>query len=178
MHKILIIFTLFCILSLPEGFSQKSIRYYLSDTVYMPAEVLVIKSEQPNGKELAVYKDDTSKIAYSCHYYNGFINGVFTTFYKNGSVMEKIIYQKNKKNGEYTLYSPEGKVWIKGIYADDIKQGYWAYKTHNFYGRYKNGLKNGKWRLYYTTYSYYVYKYKNGKLLFKEKQLPEPPKID
>lgn len=160
------------------AFSQITINYHVNDTGIIKAEVLIIKSEKPNGIETAVYKDDTSKIAFTRYYYNGFVNGVYTTYYKNGSVMEKIIYQKNKKNGEYTLYSPEGKVWIKGVYVNDIKHGYWAYKTLNFYGRYKNGLKNGKWRLYYTKYSYYIYKYKNGQLLFPDNGLPQPPQVD
>lgn len=79
--------------------------------------------------------------------------------------MEKIIYQKGKRNGEYTLYKFDGTVLIKGVYEDDVKNGFWIHKGYRIQGKYKNGLKQGKWKWYYAEDKYYQYVFEQGKII-------------
>lgn len=113
------------------------------------------------SKIIAVFADDTSKVAIEKNYSYNYQNGLYKVFYPTGSLMIKAVYANNKLNGEWTYYDKAGEVAIKGIYKDGIKHKYWAYRYLKCYGRYKNGEKSGKWKCLNTDGGKYITKYPN-----------------
>ncbi|MFI5203866.1 MAG: toxin-antitoxin system YwqK family antitoxin [Flavobacteriales bacterium] len=111
----------------------------------------------------AEYADFPGKKAYRVNYYNSWRTGVYTSWYPDGKKMETIIFQKGKRNGEYTLFDSTGAIVIKGVYFNNVKDGFWIFKRYNFYGKYKNGRKNGTWK-WKTEAGKLKFEYKNGKL--------------
>jgi hypothetical protein len=121
------------------------------ETIYLDGDSMVItviykptKSDY-FSKKIAVYAKDTSKIAFEKNYLKNYQNGLTTYYYTNGKPMVKAVYANNKLNGEWTYYNPSGFIIIKGVYKEGIKHGYWAYKEMGCYGKYKNGVRVGKW---------------------------------
>ena len=134
--------------------------------------VLLIENDTIDGRAVAVYADDTTAIAYEKNYYMGYQNGVYRSYYPDGALMEKIIFQKSRRNGEYELRDRENKVLVKGEYRNDIRHGFWSDVQCRLYGRYKNGERHGKWKWYYQDRYYHVYIYKKGELIKKTAELP------
>ena len=119
----------------------------LIDTVFETIQVIYqppILSKHYT-KKIAVFADDTSKIAIKKTTNKNGNSGNFTLFYRNGNKKIKTVYANNQLNGEWTYYNPDGLILVKGNYVFGIKEGFWAYKTLKIYGEYKNGVKEGNW---------------------------------
>jgi antitoxin component YwqK of YwqJK toxin-antitoxin module len=158
------------------GFSQEKIKIRINDSTFFEHEVIVIKNDTVNGKKIAVYANDTSVIAYQKSYYEGYQTGFYKVYFPTGKLMETSVYMKDKKNGDYTLYEIDGSIIVKGSYTNDIKDGFWTYRKYKLSGKFKNGLKHGKWKWIQTNGLFYVYKYDKGKLLsVSVKNAPEFP---
>jgi antitoxin component YwqK of YwqJK toxin-antitoxin module len=158
------------------GFSQEKIKIRINDSTFFEHDVIVTKNDTINGKKIAVYANDTTVIAYQKSYYEGYQTGFHKIYFPNGKLMETSVYMKDKKNGDYTLYEIDGSIIVKGRYTQDIKDGFWAYRKHKIFGKYKDGLKHGKWKWYQPDGSFYVYKFDKGKLLsVSVKNAPEFP---
>ncbi len=116
-------------------------------------------------KKIAVYANDTSKVAIEKTYIRNKLNGIYKVFYPSGQQKVKAVYANGNPNGEFTWYNENGIIRIKGIYKDSVKHGFWAYKYLKVYGRYKRGKKHGKW--YKVDNNDYKVKswYKFGKLI-------------
>jgi len=159
-----------------NGFSQEKIKIRINDSTYYEHKVIITKNDTVNGKKIAVYAMDTSVIAYQKSYYEGYQTGFYKIYFPTGKLMETSIYMKDKKNGDYTLYETDGTIIVKGKYVNDIKDGYWAYRKYKIFGKYKDGLKHGKWKWYQENGSYIVYKFEKGKFLsVSMKTAPEFP---
>lgn len=98
------------------------------------------------SKEIAVFANDTSKIAVEKNFTNNYQNGIYKAYYPSGRLMVLAIYANSKINGDYTYYDELGKILIKGKYRAGTKHGYWAYRYLNCYGKYFNGKKTGRWK--------------------------------
>ncbi|MFZ5552057.1 MAG: hypothetical protein ACOZCO_02995 [Bacteroidota bacterium] len=142
-----------------------SLKVEINDSTVFWHKIKIVKKDTSYGEVKAVYLSDTTRTAFVKHYYNGFQSGVYKSFYPNGKVMEKTVYQKGKKNGEFSLYSFDGTLLVKGEYENDIKNGFWIHRKLKIMGKYKNGLKHGKWKWYYTEDKYYKYYFEEGKLV-------------
>tara|TARA_B100000809_G_scaffold139066_2_gene136706 strand:+ start:1538 stop:2620 length:1083 start_codon:yes stop_codon:yes gene_type:complete len=115
-------------------------------------------------KKVAVFADDTSKIAIEKSYTNYGQNGVYKVYYPNGRLKIKTVFANNKIYGEWTYYDENGLIIIKGLYRDGTKHGFWAYKSLMIYGRYKNGYKNKRWKRIDESENKYISHYKMGEL--------------
>jgi len=95
-------------------------------------------SDKPGNKLVAieVYKNNSK-------------DGVWTTFYPNGQVAEKITYQNGKQNGAWKQYFEDGSLKFKVDVSNGEKEGlftaYYPGGVVSISGTYKNGNKNGTW---------------------------------
>lgn len=157
-------------------FSQEKIKIRINDSTFFEHQVIITKNDTINGKKIAVYASDTSVIAYQKSYYEGYQTGFYKIYFPSGKLMETSVYMKDKKNGEYTAYEIDGSILVKGKYVNDVKTGFWAYKKYKIYGKFKDGLKHGKWKWVQSEGVFYVYKFDRGKLLSVSiKTAPEFP---
>lgn len=147
-----------------KGFSQEKIKIRINDSTFFEHDVIVTQNDTVNGKKIAVYASDTAVIAHQKSYYEGYQTGSYKIYFPTGKLMENTIYMKNKKNGEYTLYEIDGSILVKGNYTNDQKDGFWAYRKQKLFGKFKNGVKQGKWKWYREDGSYIVYKFNKGVL--------------
>lgn len=158
------------------GFSQEKIKIRINDSTFFEHDVTIIKNDTVNGKKIAVYTNDTTVMAYQKSFYEGYQTGFYKVYFPSGKLMETTVYMKDKKNGDYTLYEIDGSIIVKGSYTNDIKNGFWAYRKYRISGKYKDGLKHGKWKWIQPDGSFYVYKFDKGKFLsVSVKTAPEFP---
>ena len=113
-------------------------------------------------KKIAVYANDTSKIAIEKSFNQYGQNGMTKVFYPSGKLMTSAVYANNKVNGDWTWYYEDGIIKVKGQYKNGIKHGYWAYKYLKTYGRYKKEKKSGKWKYFDENGIKHFSYYKNG----------------
>jgi antitoxin component YwqK of YwqJK toxin-antitoxin module len=176
-HKTLFILVI-SIITVSSVSAQEKLKIRINDSTWFEHEIILKKQDTINGKTIAVYASDTSVIAYEKSYYEGYQTGFYKIYFPSGKLMESSVYMKDKKNGDYTLYDIDGTISVKGEFVNDSKDGYWAFRKHKLYGKYKNGKKHGKWKWYAEEGIYYVYKFSNGNLLSvsppgKAPQFPE-----
>lgn len=97
------------------------------------------------SKKIAIFAQDTSKVAVEKTFTDYGQNGLYKAYYQSGRLKVKTVFANNKINGEWTYYGTDGTIITKGNYKKGVKHGYWAYKSLKIYGRYKNGLKHRRW---------------------------------
>lgn len=126
---------------------------------------LHVEGKFRNGKAegvwLSWYKNGSRKD--SCNYKNGLLNGTCYYWFKNHPNQLQCIgtYKKNKKNGEWKWFYEDGKIKKKCFYKDDLLKG-------EFINFYKNG--NIKSREYYIDnrlHGIAFYYFQSGKKLYE-----------
>jgi hypothetical protein len=71
---------------------------------------------------------DTEVIKHVTGYFdNGLKEGVWTTYYANGNVMHKVMYEQDEKDGLYEQYYYDGRLSASGNYVKDMKEGEWYF---------------------------------------------------
>jgi hypothetical protein len=124
-------------------------------------------------KKIAVYANDTNKVAIEKTFTSYAQNGLAKVYYPSGNIMTTAVYANNKINGDWTWYYENGIIKVKGQYKAGVKHGYWAYKYIKTYGRYKKEKKNGKWKRFDENgVKHYAY-YKKGKFIRGENLFSE-----
>jgi hypothetical protein len=128
-------------------FSQVVEEIIQLDTISETYKVIYkpITSSSYYTKKIAVFADDTSQVAIEKTFNKYGQNGVYKVYYPSGRLKVLTVFANNKINGEWTWYDKEGIILVKGVYKEGVKNGYWAYKSIKFYGRYKKGLKHRRW---------------------------------
>lgn len=85
---------------------------------------LVPTGNLPNGKYVAFFKGDTSKLAYEVNYLNNQKNGVSKEFYLNGNLRLVSNYKNGKLNGSYlSYYRSDGKLKSSSNYKEGKLNG-------------------------------------------------------
>ena len=84
------------------------------------------------------------KYAIKGFYKNGLKDSIWTTYYKDGAIKKKSIYQKDKLNGSDKNYYYNGTLQSEGNNSNDFKIGRWK-----FY--YPNGVKNAEGEYQYDS---------------------------
>jgi antitoxin component YwqK of YwqJK toxin-antitoxin module len=120
-------------------------------------------------KKIAVYADDTSKIAIEKTFTKYGQNGVYKVFYPSGKLMIFTVYANSKIHGDFTYFGEDGVIKVKGKYKFGVKHKFWAYKEAKNYGRYKQGLKNGRWTHTDVNGEKHVAHYQDGVFKYGEK---------
>jgi len=157
---------LFCAFFVQVSLAQVTEEVVQLDTSSITLQVIYRQStEGYYFKKIAVYANDTNKIAIEKMFTNYGQNGVAKVFYPSGETMVSAIYANNKKNGEWTWYYENGIIKVKGVYQEGVKHGFWAYKYIKTYGKYKYGKKTGKWKFYDKNGIKHISHFKNGEYI-------------
>jgi len=111
------------------------------------------------------YDDYPQVIAQVSGYVGGKLSGVEKTYYPSGKIYQTFVYADGKLWGEYMEYSEDGKLQLRGHFVNDQQHGLWIDKLSGCTGRYKNGLKHGRWRCNEGIVPYKLYVYRKGKFI-------------
>ncbi|HYV94545.1 MAG TPA: hypothetical protein VE978_22420 [Chitinophagales bacterium] len=141
------------------------------DTFLLPPKKL------PNGKYLAFYGNDTSKIALEISYKNGQIDGKENYYFKSGKLWSTTTFINGVMNGEFVEYFNTGKIHFEGSDLNGRING--KYTEYDIDGNrikeatYKNGKSNGTYKIWDCDGKLMVDAYyRNGKMKkYNNKQL-------
>ncbi|HLP10326.1 MAG TPA: hypothetical protein VK177_00240 [Flavobacteriales bacterium] len=150
------------------------LNVYVNDADYKAEPIKYTQADTAEGKLRAEYVNYPGVEAFTANYYNGYRTGFVKYYYPDGKLMMTQVFQKSKKNGEYTLYNQQGEIVQKGVYVNNVKDGYWNWRKYQFMGKYKNGLKHGRW-VYIVNGAKQTYHYKKGVLVKSKTALPALP---
>jgi len=120
-------------------------------------------------KRVAVFADDTNQVAIEKTFTKYGQNGVCKVYYPSGKLMIFTVYANSKIHGDWTWYGEDGIINVKGKYREGVKHKFWAYKYDKSYGRYKKGLKNGRWTHFDVNGEKHVAHFQNGAFKYGEK---------
>ncbi len=111
-------------------------------------EVIYTQHDTVNGSWIAVYAEDTTQMAFKRSYVRTKPNGLYKAWYPNGKVREFGVYGYGSLHGDWVEYDQEGNVLIRGKYKEGKKNGFWAYRTKNCFGKYLRDQKHGRWKCF------------------------------
>lgn len=79
-------------------------------------------------------------------------DGDWKWYYESGNILREEFFDNGRPEGEMKEYSDSGRVITKGIFVDGEKDGFWFLQDgdEREEGNYKNGLKDGIWKFYYS----------------------------
>jgi len=131
------------------------------------------KEEGISATSICVYKDAYGQYASKGKLKNGKLDGKWTTWYKNGQIMEEYNVKDNKPDGKLTFWHENGQIkletnfkngnedgkrtiWYEngqkeseGNFKDNLKEGFWIFWQKNglidIRGNFKNDKKDGIW---------------------------------
>jgi len=162
--------------------SSKDIIKYDSSTIQNQKdntqEVVKIKEEGvfQNGIKVGKWKYfyDNGKVSQEGEYNSkGKPIGEWRWYYESGKILREENYINGLYDGLITEYSDSGKIVMKGMFSEGLKQGEWFYEIGDYkeIGNYKDNMKTGIWKHYYTPYNKVIYigEYKDGDPIGKHK---------
>lgn len=160
----LILFTLF-IITISLFAQPKKLKVFRADIVETYALIYKNTDSLKQNKLHAYYAIDSNQLAYEKSYYLGRQSGLYKSYFPQGQLMELVVYQNGRRNGDYTRYDEGGAIVIKAKYRDDKLHGFWINRKKKIQGRYRNGLKQGKWEYNLKTAGYVKRYYNEGELV-------------
>lgn len=142
-----------------------------SDSVqvkYYTARGKVISEGDMIGKDRVgvwkYYHRGSTKVMMTEEYVLGKLNGEQKTYFENGQLTEKTIYENGERQGKRIVYSEKGIIIKEFTYENDQLHGVTKYYDANgnvqIEGNYKRDRKDGVWNYY-----------ENGKLV-EQKRFP------
>lgn len=158
----------------------------------------LVKHVETNNHVQTIKEVETVKTKEEGTYQNGVKVGNWKYFYENGKISQEGVYnskgkpigewkwyyesgnilrEENYVNGLYDgliiEYSDSGKIVMKAMYVEGLKDGEWFYEIgdHREIGQYKEGMKTGVWKHYYTINNELIYigEYKEDEAIGKHK---------
>jgi len=118
-------------------------------------------------KLIAYYAFDSSRKAIEKNFYNGVISGVYREYFPNGKISIFQVYQFGVQTGDWAKYDSTGVLTEKAKYVNNKKHGFYSNRKEKYQGRYKAGLKDGKWEYNLGSATYYKRYYENGQAIGK-----------
>ncbi len=103
-------------------------KIIINEDLYILSDVSATPDSIANGRHLVVYKNKTL-VRGSVK--EGLMNGVWTTFYKNGQQKMKGRYVMGKPHGEWHYWGENGEVQAKFQYNKGINVGHWQGYYYN-----------------------------------------------
>ncbi|APG59936.1 toxin-antitoxin system YwqK family antitoxin [Christiangramia salexigens] len=98
------------------------------------------------------YHKDSDSIMMRETYKNDTLHGLQKTYFPNGKLAEKTIYQRGEKNGESFIYADNGQVTKELHYKNGMLHGPAVYFTvkgvKSIEGFYTEGKKSGTWKYF------------------------------
>ncbi len=83
------------------------------------------------------------------------VEGPYTSFYANGHIKSKGIYQNNLPDGVWEYYYESGNLKMIGELKQNVRAGFWKYYYENgntqMEGTLKEGGRHGYWKFYYES---------------------------
>ncbi|MDB9963624.1 hypothetical protein OAD50_00885 [Vicingaceae bacterium] len=122
---------------------------------------------QTNSKLVGYFEVKTNQPAIDKYFYLGLQSGKEHTYFPNGQIYELSIYQKGERDGDYSRYNSLGELVVKARYLEGKLSGFYIDRKKNYQGKYKKGLKNGKWEYNIGSPNYYKEFYEDGIMLEK-----------
>lgn len=122
-------------------FAQDTLRIWQPDTTFE----YLIKWCIDDDAVRAYFKSDTSQVAVEYYTRDSLKNGNFKAYFPNGQLADWCVYTLGKRYGERTLYDMDGNILVKGNYKEGFKDGSWAFKYCNCYGKFNKDMLHGKW---------------------------------
>ncbi len=126
-----------------------SIQYFTN------TEKIISEGKMVGKERVGVWKyyhKNSDKIMMTEEYASGVLHGEQLTYFENGQLTEKIIYNNGKKQGRRVVYSEEGVLIKEFTYEQDQLHGVTKYYnmdgTLKIEGNYKRDRKNGIWNYY------------------------------
>ncbi len=98
------------------------------------------------------YHNDSDKVMMTEQYVLGKLNGEQLTYFDNGQLTEKTLYEEGKREGKRIIYSEDGTVLKEFNYENDQLHGITKYYDTKgvliIEGNYKRDRKDGTWNYY------------------------------
>jgi antitoxin component YwqK of YwqJK toxin-antitoxin module len=94
--------------------------------------ILVREGKYRNGMRIGtwrIYNELTGKLVIEEDYEQGVLNGIYRSFYEDGSVFSIGHYHNNKRDGEFRIFDREGSHIMTMRFHDDILLQVTDYKT-------------------------------------------------
>ena len=145
--KRIFILTLLIVLPFLELRCQEMVSRILPNGDSVNYSVIFKDCDSINGNVIAVFYNDTNKLAFKEVYYRGKPNGLFLYYFPNGRYLQTMVYGYGQLHGDYTIYCDTGTVIKKGQYKNGLKHGYWIDLQINLTGRYQKGKRHKTWKL-------------------------------
>ncbi len=134
-----------------QGRDRKVVRYY--DTAGQPKEAEEqYKNNHPAGTWHEYYPDGKTPRLLAAYSPAGKLQGERLTYFENGQVQTRQLYENGIQTGLGQQYFASGKLWKEGTYVKGLLAG--PYRelredgTVAEAGQYKNGKTSGQWTYY------------------------------
>ncbi len=103
-----------------------------------------------------IKKLDDSTLVYEGFFRDNVPVGVFKRYHTNGKLKAEMVFdEKRPRYASVKMWDITGELAATGFYNDKIKDSIWEYYTVNekmvYHEEYKNGLRNGSARKYYSS---------------------------
>jgi len=82
-----------------------------------------------NGDVLNYFRN--GKLIESLIYKNDVLDGICKRYYESGVMREESVYKNGLYEGKVKFYYPSGQLSTEGLYAHDFKEGTWNYYSEN-----------------------------------------------
>jgi len=130
------------------GISGENVRYYSTGERNIIANRI---GDYWQGEVIILYKSGNLQARVA--YVDGRKNGLMTTYFEDGTVMNESRYQNDVRGGCYYANYSNGNLAERGQYVDGKRAGHWtSYHPdgHTIYteGDYQDGNYTGLWHIY------------------------------
>ena len=138
-----------CTKEYTKGSDVVKVKYFTSTGLFLSEGNMVGKKRE--GVWLS-YKRETGVIIDKEVYKNGLLNGVKTSYYADGKVLQTQEFKDDLAHGEKIMYTPNGKISSQYGFKNGKSDGAFVEYDKNgeisFNGKYKMNKPQGVWKYY------------------------------
>ncbi len=122
----------------------------LSTLVHQDGQYLDSDTMEPySGVVISFFGADPVKIAQSATLKNGYFDGPYQEYHKNGQLWLKGTYSAGQLDGPGESYRESGELWSRGNFSNGKFDGSWEFYSEEGQlldkGSFKNGEQCGEW---------------------------------
>lgn len=121
---------------------------YRGETVFRfncanDSALIIAPDNLPDGKYVAYFYNDTSKLAFVITYHGHKKNGMEIAYYPDGKINRKQNYKNGILDGEYDFYYRNAQISLQRNYKNGLEDGYDIGYCENGKKSYESKFKNG-----------------------------------